>query len=857
MTPQLSIAHYRVHGKLGEGGMGAVYRAMDTKLNRDVAIKVLPDAFAADPDRLARFDREAQVLAGLNHPNIAAIYGVEDRALIMELVDGPTLADRLEQGPIPPDEAARIAVEIAEALEYAHDKGVIHRDLKPANIKIAPDGRVKVLDFGLAKALTSDSHAANPAVSPTLTMRATAAGLILGTAAYMSPEQAKGRPVDRRADIWAFGVVLYEMLTGARLYDGETVSETLAAVLTKEPDWTAVPARFRSLLHRCLDRDAKTRLRDIGEARIALQAPVVSNEAAGAKSVRPWVVGGLSVALAVSLAALVATVLRKPPVVDPPVRHFVLTPRSLTVSDTMPNLAISPDGKRIAYIAEGRLWVREMDRDEPRSLEGGDGAQSPFWSPDSQWVAYMAREQLWRSRAQGGPPVSICSLASLRLLGGTFSPDGGTAVISVNRGLYRVPTTGGSAELAVPAEPERGSTFFAPQFLPPEIGADLVLAISRGIARPKIVVINLRTREIREIADGAFAAYSPEGYLIADRGGNSGLWASGVTRELAPNGQPFPVANSALTPSVSNDGTLVYGMGSRDFQLVYRDRAGNKIGVAGPTQPSVTTIAVSPDGKKVALNSYAEGRSDIWIHDLVSRSKTRASFLPGVSAYPKWSPDGKQLAFRANNNIVIGPADGTSEARVVLKDSRLNSPGDWSRDGNYIAYSSSPRSVSGTGDVSYLARKPGGDFAAVPFADTPHEEASPRISPNGKYLAYLSNESGRFELYVRPFPSGQGKWQISNGSALQPRWSRDGRELLYLDSEYLMSVLVTTEASFSAGQPQRLFSLGSHLQDRTSLKYDLMPDGRILVLEPADSPGDAPRAGIHIIENWVAAFRPK
>ncbi len=833
MSPHSSIAHYRITSELGAGGMGTVYRATDTKLNRDVAIKVLPDAFAADPDRMARFTREAQVLASLNHPNIAAIYGVEDRALVMELVEGQALS-----GPISSEEAIQVVDQLIDALEYAHERGIIHRDLKPENIKLTPDGRVKVLDFGLAKAMAGDLQT----VEQTLTMRSTVAGVVMGTPGYMSPEQARAKEVDRRSDIWAFGVVVYELLTGQKLFEGSTLSDTIAAVLTRDPDLAAMPPRFRRMVQRCLVRDPRQRLRDISGARLLLEETAAAP--ALRRSILPWAVAGV---LSIAVVMLGMRIMRQPAESEKPVRRFTILAKSLGGANFSQVAVISPDGKRVAYIDEGKLWVRDLDREHPRAVDGTDGALGPFWSPDSEWLAFAGRNQLWKVAVRGGAPIPLCTAATT-YLGGDWSPDGKSLVFSLlSRGLLRVTASGGDPEVVLKLT-DAGTAYIRPQFLSKDFGPQAMLVSIGDISAQKTVVVHLDTEKVREISAGTMGFYADSGHLLYYRQDIGAVWAVPVSRELSPQGAPFPVAEGAAIANVSKDGTMVYTESADTVQLVWRDRSGKQVGDAGLSQRGTRTIAISPDGEKVAISSAIDG---IWVYDL--KRSTRTPITPRSAAiYPKWSPDGRQILYMAGTEILVRPSDGTGTTSVIRRGPQAAAPGDWSRDGKYVIYTWTGNPATGSSDLGLLKRKEDGSgFEGAPYVLSPHEEASPRISPNGKYAAFISNESGRFELFVRSFPEGYGRWPVSVNGATQPRWSRDGKELFYLEGRELMAVPVNTEGTFSAGTAKRLFSTGNQMNDRNSLKYDVSPDGRFLIMEGSEAPV------IHVVENWLGAFGPR
>src|SRR5262245_41476589 len=675
MSPQESIAHYRITSKLGEGGMGTVYRATDTKLNRDVAIKILPDAFGQDPDRMARFEREAQVLASLNHPNIASIYGVEEQAIVMQLVEGSPLA-----GPLPLETALPIARQIAEALEYAHEKGIIHRDLKPTNIKVTPEDSIKILDFGLAKALSSESVLGDPASSPTITMRATLAGVIMGTAAYMSPEQARAGVADKRSDIWSFGVVLYELLTGRQLFAGDTVSDTLAAVLKTDPDWSALPSEtppaIRRLLRRCLERERKSRMRDIGDAhaeieeakRPAEQAPVTTPSRPPRRM--PWFLTGFGLA---ALAALIVAIVGfRETTPEPTATRFEIPLPEKTRLLVGSRLAIAPDGRRIAFNAIGAdghrmIWLRSLDSLEPRVLAGTENGGGMFWSPDSRWIAFFAAGKLKKIEAGAasgaGPPQTICNVPG-NVVSGAWSREG---VILFGRpvggGLSRVSQTGGEIVPATTLDRlEAGHSW--PQFLPD--GRHFIyFSLS---SQPENHAVYLGTLDGTEktplVRSSTQAVYVPpmagnsDGQLLFMREGS--LMAQPFdTKSRKMTGEPLPVAERVWFYrtygffSASETGVLVYGQGtsqSNETRLTWFDREGKPLGDAD-TPGSYSSVSLSRDGKLAAVSKDdLQGNRDIWILDLSRKVTSKFTLEPSREIFPVWSPDASRVVFASSRD---------------------------------------------------------------------------------------------------------------------------------------------------------------------------------------------------------------
>jgi predicted Ser/Thr protein kinase len=654
MSPGLSVAHYRITAKLGEGGMGEVWRATDTKLDREVAIKILPEALAADPDRMARFEREAKVLASLNHPNIAAIYGVEERALVMELVEGPTLAERIAQGAIPVEEALPTARQIAEALEYAHEKGIIHRDLKPANIKITPEGRVKVLDFGLAKAMASEPSAGDPASSPTLTMRATMAGALMGTAAYMSPEQARGQSVDRRADIWAFGVVLHEMLTGRQLFVGPTISDTLAAVLKTEPDVKAVPAAVQPVVKRCLRKDPRQRWQAIGDVRIALEEGVTAAPERDGAPRRPALVPWVAAALAIGTLGGWAVARRPRAPADDRVIRFQIDPPlngQFAFGNGVGGIALSPDGRSLAFVAAAggktMLWVRPLGDIAARPIAGTEGAINPLWSPDGRSIGYFMRNGVWRVDMAGGTPLRIGDALGTFARGGVWTSDGRILFGSFESGLFQVPASGGSPSKVTKAE-ARGDTYHRwPQLLPgggflyqarnEKPGASGIFAASWAKPEEAVRVLDIESAAL-------YAEGGGQGYLLWLRG------ATLVAQAFDPaavkfSGELHPVADPVAGGIISlgqmaatvAGGVLAYSASSPSSQFTWMDRTGNRLATLGePGEYAMSRL--SPDGHRVAALRYGLGGFNLWMLEV---ARGVGSLFPtsarGV-AYPVWSP---------------------------------------------------------------------------------------------------------------------------------------------------------------------------------------------------------------------------
>jgi Tol biopolymer transport system component len=873
LAPGTVLAHYRLADKIGEGGMGVVWRAQDTTLGRDVAIKILPDIFAQDAERLGRFEREAKLLASLNHPNIAAVYGLHEaggiRFLAMELVPGEDYAQRLARGAMPVDETLQVARQVAEALEAAHESGVIHRDLKPANIKAGPDGRVKVLDFGLAKAFEADARGGELSLSPTLTQRATQAGVILGTAAYMSPEQARGKSVDRRSDIWAFGVVLFEMLTGRRLFEGETVSDTLAAVLKTDPDMGMLPAAtpipIRRLLRRCLQKDPRRRLRHIGDALLEVDqalAGAAPEEAAAtvpAPSVAPAAGGrgllaaGIVVAAALAAAAGLYAGRLLNPQTAAPLRKFEIDVESLD-TDSSRRPQVSPDGTAILYYVQGHLWVRSLSGLKASEIAGGLRSSYAFWSPDSTAVGFFRDGKLWKAPVAGGEASAICALPTMPVggTGGAWRPDG-TIVFSVGNGpLYEIPPRGGDPRPFHEAQAGVENDFHEPSVLPD--GRSVVFVVHRTEGTDTIAaLVDGRRRILLQSKDQHFAnpIWSPSGHLLYRRSGSaSGLWAAPFSADkLEISGDPFLVMADASQPSAAADGTLVFFVGEATrMHLVWINRAGQAEGTVGQTQEGMNWPRLSPDGTRVAVSAQEAENIDIWIHDVVRGTKTRLTFDPAQEIGPSWNPSGDHVLFARREspgaNLYIQPADGTGAAEKITQ----GYAGDVSRDGRFLAYDCGPL---GSADLMQMSLQ--GDRKPSERVETPAAELWPVISPDGKYLAYQSNESGREEVYIRRFPTGEGRWQVSATGGQVPRWSPKGNELFYVNDDDLMAVDVQVAPSLRLGTPHKLFS-GRPLNLSRMTDYDVSPDGRRFVGVQRESGGALPR--ITVVESWFREFVP-
>jgi len=867
LHPGSRLGAYEILSPLGAGGMGEVYKARDPRLGREVAIKVLLQEFARDPERLARFEREARVLASLNHPNIAAIYGFENvdgvPFLVLEYVPGQTLAELIANGPLEVENVRQICRDVAGALEEAHEKSFVHRDLKPANIKITPDGKVKVLDFGLAKAL-ADEPSADPSRSPTLSVLATRAGTLLGTAAYMSPEQARGRPIDKRSDIWAFGCVLYEMLAGRQAFGGESITDVLAAVVRAEPDWNALPAatppRVRELLRRCLEKDAARRLRDVGDARFELEADAAARPAARG---RPGVGGWAAWAVA-TVAVIVAVVLA--------VIHFrevtlttrfqVLAPDKATAVEYP---AIAPDGRRLAFVAtvDGKalLHVRPLDSLTAQALAGTEDAAFPFWSPDNRFLAFFAQGKLKKVDVSGGPPQTLCD-ATTPGRGGAWNREG--VILFVAGGsapLRRVPAAGGVPSPVTTLDSQTELSHRWPHFLP---DGRRFLYWRRTTDREKngVVVASLDDKpdskdRKRLLAGDSMAVYSA-GHLLFEREGT--LMAQPFdASKLAFGGEPFPVVQQVMggSPpgwvafSASPGGTLAYrtGVGGKS-QLAWFDRTGKEVGRVGPPEYH-SSPRLSPDGKRVAVTRRDAQGADLWLLDLARDTSTRFTFHPAIEGFPTWSPDGSRVVFASLRdgpfNLYQKASSGSADEEPLLKTGEGKFPVDWSSDGRFVLYQATFPKTS----LDLWALPLEGDRKPIPLVQTEFTELQGQFSPDGRWIAYSSNASALEQVYVQGFPKPGGKFQVSTTGGIRPRWRRDGKELFYMTPDRkLMAVEVkATAATFEPGRPRELFQTRAVTASPVFSVYDVSADGqRFLINTALEAEGPAPMT---VVVNWA------
>lgn len=878
LAPGTSLANrYEVNKKLGKGGMGEVYLAEDTILKRKVAIKILPQQFALDKERLARFGREARLLAKLSHPNVATIYGLEKsddlQILVMEMIEGNTLEDRIKQGPLPVDETIEVFRQIAEGLESAHAKGIIHRDLKPSNIKVTPEGKVKILDFGLAKVFTGKMTDVDIDKSPTITAQMTEPGVVLGTAAYMSPEQARGKEADSRSDIWSFGVLLWEALTGERLFDGDSVSDTLAAVLRADIEGAALPedtpAIVQALLKRCLVREPRLRLRDIGEARIALEALALDDqevtllgtpELTSAKglisrraSVLPWLAAGLAVATAVLLGVLYF----RQKVAEPPVVWTSLTIPPNVRADFENGIAFSPDGSKIAFTVINQnglqqLWVRELSSPVGRLLSGTEGCRYPFWSPDGRNIGFFASARLKRIPAEGGQTQTLATAPDAR--GGAWGPDGRIVYAPYFQdGLYIINDNGGQPEVLTEIALGEVNHRF-PVFLPD--GKNLLFLVlldetHEGTDDGRIEIFNLATRERKSlISISSSMAYSNSGHLLYWRDGD--LVAHPFdTGNLTLTGNPIPLAEnvsySSLEYAVFSAGPdlLVFQQGiriRRPSQLRVTDRAGKTVGESTPER-EYKGFAVSNDGQRVAYDYQGA----IWVLDLIRGTSSRLTVENAYNWGPLWSPDDRWVAYTTDRNkpheTMRRLSSGLGSEEILMDSQNKAKATDWSADGRFLLF-------------EYLNPETDWDIALYELkkkelkllVQTPWIESSPSFSPDDKWVLYASTESGRWEVYVIPLKGNGEKYRISTTGGLYPEWSPKGNEIFYFDLQgQLMAVNVTRGKELEFDLPRELFSIDHPINGLAPFRS--MPDGEHFLVKRFSSAEKA--TPLYLVQNWT------
>jgi len=905
-TPGTRLGVYEIAAQIGEGGMGQVFRATDTRLKRQVAIKMLPPSVAADGERLTRFQREAEVLASLNHPNIAAIYGLEEdggmTALVMEFVDGEDLSQRIARGAIPVDDALPIAKQIAEALEAAHEQGIIHRDLKPANIKVRPDGTVKVLDFGLAK--MNDPNGSNGSalsMSPTIMSPAmTQAGLILGTAAYMAPEQAKGRAVDKRADIWAFGVVLYEMLCGARLFDGDSVSDVLAAVLTREPDWNALPAStppgLVRLLRRCLEREPRKRLHDIADSHFDLEDAAQppshtgsrrpSESASGIRWPMRWLAAAAALTLLGALAGgLVVRGLDRAPTPKPTYFATALSSGDDLLQQAS-GVAISPDGTRIAFGGsqggQSGLFLRSFDELEQKLIPGSEDGFAPFFSPDGQWVAFFSwslgtrRAGLTKIKIAGGAPIRVTDTASSALAGftaaGSWSESEQILFSGSSPTIQRVSASGGPAVAVTALDASRGEqSHVQPRWLPD--GRGLLYVANMAAGRQDVMVARGDSGKGRVLVEGGTSPrFAPTGHLLFVRE-KTLLAAPFDLEKLALTGEPFPVIEALSVVAygsyrsarfdLSPNGTLVYlidgASTARSGQLVLVDRQG-KATPAFEEMGMYLVPRLSPEGGQVAYAAIdaQSGQRNIWIGDLKRGTRTRLTLGMGNSTDPIWTPDGQGITYSSTEGqgslaIFTSPTDGSREPTRLtrsLDPNRFLFPRIWLRDSSGLVF----HSIETSDDIGIWRKSSGAEEMLLA---TSIAELEPTLSPDERFMAYVSDESGRREVYIRAFSGAAQRVQVSSEGGDEPVWSRQGSEIFYRRRTQMITVPVSTASGVTLGNPTVLFE-GPYDVDpfnSDATNYDVTRDGqRFVMVRPAADPARS-LLQLNVVVNWYEELK--
>jgi Protein kinase domain/WD40-like Beta Propeller Repeat len=899
----LIAGKYRITGEIGRGGMGVVYEAEDTKLARKVAIKVLPEVFSQDPERLARIEREARVLASLNHPNIAAIYGVEeaDRKpfLVLELVEGETLAERLSRGPFSIEEALEACRQIAEGLEGAHEKGIIHRDLKPSNVKITPEGKAKILDFGLAKALHDQISVVDISKSPTITADMTQPGVILGTAAYMSPEQATGRTVDKRADIWAFGCILYECLVGKRAFQGDTVTESLAAVLRAEAGWDALPAEtpgnVRTLLRRCLQKDLRQRLRDIGDARLEIEAPMrypSGEEPARRRFSLAWLAGCTAVALLAGILidrglikhpqpALLPSAITSTIKVEP--GHWLEGMRTifdpLTERPSRTAMAISSDGRFVIYSAieanpgpeaKPRLYLRRLDRAEAQPIDGTEGGFNPFLSPDNLWVGFLAEGKLKKVPVEGGVPVTLCDFSALPY-GASWGYDNSIVFADGEAlGLSKIPAEGGKPKALTKPDPKREEwNHRLPSWLPDGKSVLFTVMGHQFDWQPQVALLRLDTGEWRVLLqDAADARYVPTGHLVFLRQGT----IMGIRFDMARQeviGQPVALVENVIQAmsldgdchtgagqfGISDTGTLVYAPGGiipdMKNSLVWVDQKGIEQPVMDQQVPFFAP-RLSPDGRRIAYTTLAQERQ-IWVYDL-SRG-TNSRLTDGENAiFPVWSPDGERVLFSWMKSLVENlfwqPYDGSSPMERLTTSEYDQYPSSWSPDGKTVAL------VETHAYTDYdIAMLDTGSGRVTPFLNSQFREMWPEFSPDGRWIAYTTDESERYEVYVRAFPGPGMKQQVSSGGGHMPLWARDGKRLFYRWWDQVWAVDIQTDVGFTAAKPRLVFEKPGYGFGGPARSYDVSLDGQRLLMVKTEQMKPAPVTEMVLVQNWFEELK--
>jgi Tol biopolymer transport system component len=896
---------YQIIEKLGRGGMGDVYRALDRKLGRQVAVKALPEGFTSDKERLARFEREARILAALNHPNIEAVHELTEsegrRYIILEMVEGETLQSRLDKGALSVEEALETCRQVAAGLEAAHEKGIVHRDLKPGNIMVTPEGQVKILDFGLAKAQAGETTSTDIANSPTITALMTEPGIILGTAAYMSPEQARGRTVDKRADIWAFGCVLYECLTGRRAFQGETVSDTLAQILKGEPDWSALPANtpvcVRSLLRRCLRKDRKERLHDIADARIEIEeAGAYRSEAVAVP--RRFSLLWLAACMAVTLLAgiLIGPALMRnsraapsPSVVTSAIEvepgHRLQGRRTYEEMErpACAAMTISSDGRFVVYSAieedpgpqaKARLYLRSLDRSEAKAIAGTEGGENPFLSPDNRWVGFSADGKMKKVPVGGGVPSTLCDV-SARFLGASWGRDNSIVFADgFDAGLSRISAEGGKVETLTKPDPKREEVGHRlPSWLPDGKAVLFTVTRSGWDWQPRLALLRPDQGDWRILLeDAADARYVPTGHLIFLRQGTlMAVRFDPAKQDIV--GQPVELVENVMQAftsymfsghtgagqfGISDTGTLIYATGgvapAPKTSLAWVDQRGEaQPATASELTPGLGSPRLSPDGQRIAYGAgYGAGREgSIYVYDLGRGTEDRLTSEGGVLNLI-WSPDGKRLFFAwskllENTNVYGLASDGSSPMERLTNSERIQQPVSCSPDGKTVA-------IIDEGDIAMLDV---GSGRVTPFLDSPFSERYPYLSPDGRWLAYTSNESNREEVYVRPFPGPGPKYLISSEGGREPLWARNGKQLFYrkFPPGQMWVVDVRTDGGFSAGKPRLLFEKPGYLHTFPASGYDLSLDSQRFLMVKQEQRKPTPVTEMTLVQNWFEELK--
>lgn len=891
-SPGKSLANrYKIIKELGKGGMGEVYLAEDTNLKRRVAIKVLPQPFALDKERLSRFEREARFLASLNHPNIATIHGLEksdnQQFLVMELIEGETLRERISKGPLPVEEVYEVCRQIAQGLESAHERGIIHRDLKPANIKVTPEGKIKILDFGIAKAFRKQSDESDSSKSPSITDEITRPGLILGTAIYMSPEQAKGKAVDKRSDIWAFGCILFECLTGMRAFEGETMSETIASILKGEPEWDELPAAtsmgIRALIRRCLQKDKNRRQHDIADARIEIEETLAERSGPfqktfkvaqgvrtrGWQRIAPWGLFGMA---AITAAIVFWSPWRIEQPLNKSITQFVINLPSTETLDPglRPAVAISPQGQSIVYVSvhddRTQLYLREMDQLVATPIPGTNDASGPFFSPDGEWIGFFSSGKLKKISLSGGTPQTLCDATLGR--GACWGPDNNIIFTAApGTGLWRISANGGDSQILTRLDIENDElTHRWPVILPR--GKALLFTIrtsnNSSFDDASIALFSFKTGQHRILIEGGTqASYVPTGHLVYARAGSLHAVPFDIDR-LKKTGPSVPIlehvimdpATGAAHFSFSENGSLVYIQGDPWIaeRKLFRTNHQGRIQPLSEKRYPIQSPQYSPDGKKLALMIEATS-DDVWIYDISRDNFSRFTYEAGSNVAPIWTPDSQKVTFSSNRagpyNIFWKPADGSSAAEQLTASEFIEFPNSWSPDAEVLIYSQSHPTT-------------GLDIWLLPFKEernprklivTPYNEFASKFSPDGKWIAYVSDESGQNEVYVQQFPGPGGKLQISKDGGSFPVWAPNGEELFYINGSKMLATKISMSPKFEASSPRQLF-MSEYLSSGANPSipnYDISSDGYHFVTVRSEQEKAPTR--LHVILNWFGELK--